>query len=344
MMAHFSWDVAWDSLKFGVFLFLGGLVGGLGSILNVTVVQNRLLNNNEILGNLSLAGSFVFAFTVFQALTGAMMPSISEAVSNGRRVLAQYYSANGYKYGGMVSFMLAAVLLSVADRFILGSSGPSFQRAAIYVVPSLLAGTLSFASWNAECVLYGAGKTRLITVLALVELILGVGLSLLLIDRFQVYALLAVPFITRPVHFLLAYYLNHRFSYPQRFYLWQSVAAPALAAMGHYGVLRLVTGLLWQQDELTSIIILVVALIPSFPLYAFLYGLVGGWDNNTLEVFDRGTRLASFMRPLTRTFYHATALGARISPLHNRFPFTIHDEAMAEAESLTKERVSLVAQ
>ena len=83
-------------------------------------------------------------------------------------------------------------------------------------------------------------------------------------------------------------------------------------------------------------------MIPSYPLYALLYGLFGGWDTNTLEVFDRGTRLASFMRPFTRVFYNATALGARFSPLHNRFPFSNHDAAMAEAESLTAERVSLV--
>jgi hypothetical protein len=317
-------------------------VAGFGSAVNVLVVQNRLLNNNEILGNIGLAAGFVFAFNIFQALTGAMMPSISEAVSNGRRILAQYYSANGYKYGGMVSGLLAAVLLSVADRFILGSSGPSFERAAIYVVPAVLAGALSFASWNAECVLYGSGKTRLATVLSIVDVVLTLGLGLLLIDRFQVVALLAVPFITRPVHFLLAYYLNHRFSFPQRIYAWQSFAAPALAAVVHYAFLRGLTGLIWQRDEISSIIILVVALIPSFPLYAFLYGLAGGWDDNTLAVFDRGTRLTSFMRPFTRLFYDATALGARLSPLHNRFPFTIHAAAMAEAESLTLERVSLV--
>jgi len=47
------------------------------------------------------------------------------------------------------------------------------------------------------------------------------------------------------------------------------------------------------------------------------------------------------MRPFTRLFYHATALGARLSPLHNRFPFTNHTAAMAEAQTLTEERVKL---
>jgi O-antigen/teichoic acid export membrane protein len=342
MMAHFGKSVALDSLKYGMFLFFSSLIGGLGTSINVLVIQNRLLNNNEVLGNLSLAGSFVFAFTVFQSLTGAMMPSISEAISNGRRILAQYYATNGYKYGGMVSGYIAAVMLAVADRFIIGSSGPSFERAAIYVIPLLLAGSMNFATWNAEAVMYGSGKTRMFTALTLVDLILGTSLGYVLVERFQAFGLLAVPFITLPIRIFLGYALNHRFCFPQRFFFWQSLAAPILASASHFVVLRFVTGWIWHQDELSSIIILVIALIPSYPLYAFFYGLFGGWDANTLGVFEQATGLAGFMRPFTRAFYHATALGARISPLHGRFPIHIHDAAMQEAESLTSERVSLV--
>jgi hypothetical protein len=342
LMAHFSKEVAWDSLKYGFFLFLTGLVGGFGSSMNVLVIQNRLLNNNEVLGNIGLANSFSFAYTVFWALTGAMMPSVSEAVANGRRVLAQYYAASGYKYGGMVSGFLCAILLAVAGRFILGSSGQSFERAALYVTPVLLAGSLNFASWMVDCIMYGSNRTRLTTVLSLIDLALGLGLAYLLVDRFQAFGLLAVPFVTVPVRSIVGYYLNHRYCFPQKIYLWQTLAAPLLAGVAHYLVVRGLTGLIWQGDELTSVLILVAALIPSFPLYAFLYGLAGGWDADTLAVFDRGSRLASFLTPLTRLVYRSTALGARLSPLHGRFPFAIHAAAMAEAESLTRERVSLV--
>jgi O-antigen/teichoic acid export membrane protein len=242
----------------------------------------------------------------------------------------------------MVSGYIGAVMLAVADRFIIGSSGQSFERAAIYVVPMLLSGAMNFAAWNAEAVMYGAGKTRMITILTLVDLLLGTSLGYVLVERFQVYGLLAVPFITIPIRILLGYYLNHRYCFPQRFFFWQSLAAPVLAGAAHFGILRLITGLIWQRDELSSILILVVALIPSYPVYAFLYGLFGGWDANTLDVFDRATRLSSFMRPFTRAFYHASAFGARFSPLHGRFPIHIHQMAMDEAESLTAERVSLI--
>jgi len=36
-----------------------------------------------------------------------------------------------------------------------------------------------------------------------------------------------------------------------------------------------------------------------------------------------------------------SALGARVSPLNNRFPISIYESAMAEARSLTEEKVKL---
>jgi O-antigen/teichoic acid export membrane protein len=233
-------------------------------------------------------------------------------------------------------------MLAVADRFILGSSGQSFERAAIYVVPMLISAAINFFSWNADAVMYGAGKTRMITILTLVDLLLGTSIGYVLVDRFQAYGLLAVPFVTVPVRGLLGYYLNNRFCFPQRFYFWQSLGAPLAAAITHYAIVRVITGWIWQRDEISSIIILVLALIPSYPIYAFLYGFFGGWDKNTLAVFDRATRLANFMTPFTRLFFHSTSLGAKVSPLHNRFPISIHPAAMEEADSLTAERVTLV--
>jgi hypothetical protein len=40
-------------------------------------------------------------------------------------------------------------------------------------------------------------------------------------------------------------------------------------------------------------------------------------------------------------YYQPTALGARISPLHGRFPITNRAAAMEEAQALTAERVKL---
>jgi hypothetical protein len=92
-LAHFDWEIAKESLKLGIFLVVSGLIGGLASSLQVLLIQSRLINTNEVLGNLGLAGSFGFAYTVILTLTGNAMPAISEAISNGRKILGQYYAA-----------------------------------------------------------------------------------------------------------------------------------------------------------------------------------------------------------------------------------------------------------
>ncbi len=342
-MAHFDWDVAAQSLKYGVFLFLAGLFGGVGSSLMVTVIQPRLLNTNEVLGNLSMAGTFPFAFSVLQTLTATVLPAISESVTNGRKILGQYYACMTYKYGGFVSAFIAAVLLSVADRFILGSSGKEFARAAVYVVPLLLIASLNFASWAGDVVMY-ALKTRLLIIFSILDLALGLGLTYLLIDRWQVNALIYVPLINLLIKIFLAYRINHLFCVPQRFYFWQTIGASTLAGGVHYLWLRWATGLIWQGDEVTSLISLFFGLIVSYPVYGFLYGFFGGWDDNTLAEFGRGTNLSGFMRPMTRLFYHSNRLGARFSPLHGKFPISNFAAARAEAEALTQERVKLLRQ
>ncbi len=246
-----------------------------------------------------------------------------------------------YKYGGFVSAFICAVLLSVADRFILGSSGKEFERAALYVIPLLLISSLNFTIWTGDVVMY-ALNTRLLTIFAALDFVIGLGLTYLLIDSWQVYALIFVPLVNLLIKAFLAYYINHRYNFPQRFYFWQTLAAPFLAGAVHYFWLRWFTGLIWKGDEITSILILAFGLLLSFPVYAFLYGLFGGWDDNTLAEFGRGTNLSSFMRPLARLFYHSCRLGARISPLHGRFPISNFSAARSEAEALTLEKVKLV--
>ena len=53
-------------------------------------------------------------------------------------------------------------------------------------------------------------------------------------------------------------------------------------------ILRWVTGLVWSGDELTSVIIFLIGVLPSLPVYMFLYGLsaVGmrtHWKNCTVR-------------------------------------------------------------
>lgn len=340
-LAHFDWDTIKTGFKFGFFGMLGSIAWALGQAAEIAITQARLINYAEIWGNWGLAQNFVYAFNVASTLFDGAMAAISEAISNGKRILSQYYSVMMYKYGGMISAFLGAVLLAVADRFILGASGPEFARGALYVIPLAIWGAIQYPSWVGDQVQLGSNRPYLKSALVFGEQVLRVILALILVGRYQITGLIVAYFIALLTKDIVAYFVNHKTCFPQRFYFWQSLGAPLLAGAAHWALLRWLTGLLWQADQISSVLIFFIGVLPSFPVYMFFYGLFGGWDRATLDEFKLAAGLSGFVRPLAWTMWASTALGARISPLNNRFPITNRAEAMEEARRLTEERVKL---
>jgi O-antigen/teichoic acid export membrane protein len=341
-LAHFDWDVVVKSFRFGVFEMLGSAAWSAGQAAEIWITQARLINYAEIWGNWVLAQNFVFAFSVVTTLSDGVMPSISEAISHGRKILSQYYAVMVYKWSAMISAFLAAVLLAVGPRFILGASGPDFARAATYAVPLLIWGAVQYPSWVGDNVQLGSNKPYLKSALVTAEQVMRVILALILLQRFQVNALVIAYFVGLLSKGFVAYFINHKVCFPQRFFFWQCLAAPLLVAGIHYLIMDRIASMLWKNDQFTSILIFLVGVLPSLPVFMFLYGLVGGWDDATLQEFETSSKLTGPMRGIvTWLMLKPTQLGARLSPWNNRFPIWIHREAMAEARSLTLEKVKL---
>ncbi len=341
-LAHFDWQVVKTSFRFGVFEMLGSAAWSFGQAMEIAITQARLINYAEIWGNWGMAQNFIFAFNVTQTLNDGVMPAISEAFSSGKRLLSQYYTVMAYKYNGLVSAFLAAVLLAIAPRFIIGSTGVEFERAAIYVIPLTLWGAVQYPSWVGDNVQLGSNKPYLKSILVFSEQIIRLVLAWTLLARFQVTALIIAYFVGLFAKGIAAYFINHKICFPQRFYVWQSLVAPLLAGAAHYGLLWWVTGYIWKGDQITSVLIFFIGVLPSFPVYMFLYGLFGGWDKDTLAELEEAAALTGGMRWLARWgIYAPTALGARLSPLHGRFTITIRAAAMEEARLLTEEKVKL---
>ncbi len=340
-LAHFDWQTVKSAFRFGVFEMLGSVAWAGGQAMEVVITQTRLVNYTEVWGNWGLAQNFVFAFNVLQTLYNNLMPSISESISHARQALSQYYSAVAYKWGGMVSAYIGSVLLAVSDRFILGASGPEFVRAAVYAIPLVIWGAVQYPSWVGDSVQLGANRPYLKTAMVAGEQIIRIALAYLLLARFQINALIIAYFVGLLAKDFGAYFVNDRLCFRQRFYFWQSIAAPLFAGIAHYSVLRWVTGILWKGDQVTSVLIFLIGILLSYPLFAFFYGLFGGWDDDTLAELRHGAKMSNMMYALSWLFWASSALGARYSPLHGRFPIDIRAAALDEAASLTQERVNL---
>jgi O-antigen/teichoic acid export membrane protein len=341
-MAHFNWDIVKTSFKFGVFEMLGSAAWSFGQAMEIAITQARLINYAEIWGNWGLAQNFIFAFNATQTLNDGVMPAISEAISHGKRTLSQYYSVMAYKYNGIFSAFIGTVLLAVAPRFILGSTGAEFHRAAIYVIPLTIWGFIEFPSWVGDTVQLGANKPWIKSLLVFLEQLTRIILAWLLIARYQVTGLVIAYFVGLLAKGISAYIINHKICFPQRLYVWQTLAAPVFAGVVHFGFLSLINRFIWKGDQITSVLIFFIGILPSLPLFLFFYGLFGGWDDATLNELKESVELSAFARGLIRwLIYEPTALGARLSPLNNRFPITNRAAAMAEAAALTEDKVRL---
>jgi hypothetical protein len=180
--------------------------------------------------------------------------------------------------------------------------------------------------------------------MVLLEQSIRITLMLLLLERFQIVALIIAYFVGILVRGIVSFFVADKYCFPQRFYSWQSLASPVMAGVLQFAFLSLVAKLIWQNDEISSIILFFVALVPAMPVFFFFYALVGGWDKEGLdEVVDAGKMAEGFIRPVIRVLFITPSLwGAKVSPLHNRFPITMRPAAILEAESLTAERVKLV--
>jgi O-antigen/teichoic acid export membrane protein len=340
-LAHFDWATVKKAFRFGFFDMLASVAWTIGQAMEVMVTQTRLINYTEIWGNWMIAQNFIYAYQVMQTLFNNLMPSISEAISHGRRLLSRYYAAMAFKWGGMISAYVGAVLLAVADRFILGASGPQFQRAALYAVPLIIWGAIQYPSWVGDNVQLASNRPWLKTSMVAGEQAIRIILAVLLLERFQINALIIAYFIGLLTKDIVANLINHRACFPQRLYVWQSLVAPLVAGGLHFLLLRWITGYIWRGDQATSVLILAIGILPSYPVFAFLYALVGGWDDDTLGELREAVRMSGAMKPLAWLFWAASRAGCRLSPLHGRFPIRLRAEALAEAAALTEERVQL---
>ena len=149
-------------------------------------------------------------------------------------------------------------------------------------------------------------------------------LAFILITRLQIIALIIAYFVALMTKNVVAYIANHKLCFSTTF-LFLAVIGGSVPGWVRSLMLSLrwIGGLIWRGDQITSILIFVIAILPSYPLFAFFYGLFGGWDDATLEEVRRAVELSTFIKPLAWLFWKSTALGARLSPLHNRFPITI---------------------
>jgi hypothetical protein len=302
-----------------------------------------------------------------------VMPMLTEARGMDFRTLLRYTCSQSMRYGAWFSFFLVAALGAISEQLLSSqalvavlrrsaSAGPSYADAAPWIMAILAWEALRWTVWLPDRMLEAAGRPGLIAWLSLLEQAMRIGGGLLLIPIWGMQGLLVAHGAGLLLRAILARFLAHRYLVQIRIYVWQTLIAPAAGALVTYQLLRtavrallpsllplstsaeaLTSPQVWTEWGSTLVLASAGLLLPALLLYAFFTALFGGWDDGDLAELQQAKAmtgagivgLLTLSSPFAWLMLHCVRIGARLSPLHGRYPITLHTWAQEEANALT---------
>lgn len=343
-----------ETFKFGVKWAVGKILPPLGWFFQVFLLSLYLPNYTEQQGFFSLAWGFALIVMLVGLFAEGLLSGVSESFHHGRKKLTQYYAVSSLKWGAFFDLFFVGALMTIGPRFILGGAGAEWAGAAIIIPWLLIFHAIGYLSWLADWMFAGSDRPGWAAVSWVLEQALRTFFLFLLIPQWQWFddvfgsPMIAVMFAYVPallIKDIFAWWAIRKsdyFTFPWKDLYWQGIITPIISGVAIFIILEIINSIIWQGEIVTSVLILLIGITVGLYLYSFIYGLVGGFDDKTLEEFEKSANMAHGVRPFARGLYKASALGARFSPLHNKFPITIFDKAKAEADSLTAEKTELV--
>jgi len=343
-LAHFDKDTIKKSLVFGAKLTAGNMLSAASWAL-LPVIMLALIPNFFELNEIWL---LTFTLTYPYIETGAyifptLVSSVSESFSSGMMRLTQRYLDQSLRWGIMIATMLGGAFIAFSDIFITGLLPPQFLRAASVMGLMHIWRVFDFSTRLPDQVFQGVGKTGLFTYTVAIEHLGRIILSLLLISHFGFYGVFYAFALSSLAKSVVAWPAMAKYVVMPTISVWQTLINPTLAALVNYLVLDAFAGYAWRGPGHTgnSWMVVLVCLFASLPIYMFISGLLG-WDDTALAEFRDAAELVPYPFGVIARAAHATvAFASRISPLHDRFPSRMVEEAAHEARLLTSEKAVL---
>lgn len=269
-----------------------------------------------------------------------LTPIIAESYMNKKEDLAAFYITAAIRWNGFLMWMLTAVLISFLPMVLaVLLSLPElvyYAPAQAFLIP-LLIHTLfrPFVDFP-NGILIGTERVTFYTFVRVFEEVLQVffiWLFLYGVRLQEVWGIFGIVFILSFEHFfprlikmVMCWVYIRAKLFPIRINWWQTLLGPIVCStvvfgFGYSWYLFVFTPLVGLIGILpTAAVTLAVGLvIIPFLFYLPLTGLLGLWDDFSMETFRRAVDLAGPSKWLVSLFYKATAWGVRHSRLHNRF-------------------------
>lgn len=342
LLPAFDRRVIAQMLSFGGRFTFGAVFVPLGALAQIYLLPRFLPTYSDVQSHWTLAVSFAAAYDVLAlSLYSGLLPAMAETYIQGYKTLMRYYISQGLHYGMWFSLFLFAALSAVGNRVVLGIAGAAFVDVTVWLLPVLFWGALQWGAWFTNQVLLATDHPALISWLTIGEQAVRAGLTVVFVLARGIAGLPAAFAIGLLLRVMVAWVIVHRRAGRLHIYMWRTIIAPAVAAWAVYVALRVTGNWAWTPTVSASVVLLIIALAPALALYGFLTALLGGWDDGSLAELQCATRLSGIGFPLAALLTFGVRLGARLSPLHGRFPVVLRELAEEEAQALTLGRTSL---
>ncbi len=343
-MAHFNYDTVKRSLIYGAKLTGGQALAALSWGVVPLIMLIRLENSLELLEIFILTYALTFAYIEIGCyIFTTLMPTISESFSHQKMALTRRYLDQGLRWGIMFSTMLGGAYVAFSDALLRGLLPPQFARAAAVIALAHMMRVPEFFTRLPDQVFQGTGRTGLFTWTALVEQVSRMVLTWYLIGIYGFPGVFYAFAISSALKAILAWPLMIGLVVAPAISVWQTLVNPMLTGIASYLILRSMVVAIWlgPGHALTAAIAVVAALLGSLPIYMFISGLLG-WDRQSLDDFRNAAELVPApFGGLIRLAHRVVEAAAALSPLQDRFPGKLIENALAEAAALTASKVEL---
>jgi len=328
-------------LSFGARLTWGTLVAPAGYLIQRQLFATLLPSYDAVAAVWPILLNFLFAYEILSAgLYRALMPAMAEAHAHHYETLTRYYAGRGVHYGIWFTCFLLALLSVLGNCFWCGIGGGMPAAATELLMPFLLWGALKWLAWSAEESLIALGRPGLRSWIIWGGQVLRLTLIALLIPELGLGGIVAAYLLGELLQGLWGWYAIRRQGLRLHLSFWQTLVAPAGAALISYNALQILSELFWQPEALPTLLFLMAVLLPALSFYGFLTAFLGGWDAGGLAELRRAVWLSGLGFPVGWLLFHAVRVGARLSPLHGLFSTKLRSSAEEEAQALTIRQAS----
>jgi hypothetical protein len=359
---YVSKEVMWKSIKFGFVVSIPSITGTLAATLTtlwwyeyvpayLTFVSLSVLADS--LANIIKSGGGINIYA-----------TISEAVNNGKKELTSYYISMIWKFVFFFKFAIGAILISfmplIFEVLLVAGGAENYILAAAFIIPNIIATLIEQPTASSEVLILGANRPTFNTIMKILNdlgNIFFVWFWLVFLQLPAKYGMEAVIWIMPLGGFLPGFlrmianwvYIHKKIA-PVRIrkFGWQTFIAPLVPS-----ILIFIIAHFWYEYVFHNMIIwfggtsaaMMIAGVISI-LFAFvgcamffffpMYSAFGGWDKNTMAIFDEAVKISGPSRFLFYPINKASHWFDKF-PLFNRFVIP-YEDALREADELMRER------